>query len=637
MLMQAIRDRAQSWIAWVIVALLILVFAVWGVNAYFEPESDVSVGRVNDVDIKLRQFQNAYNQQRARIQGQFGSNIDPALLENLVSKDLVLQSLVEQEVRVQVAEDNGFSIGDAQLASFINQIQEFQTEGRFDRELYEQLVSRLAMSPAQWEFEQRRALLLNQPLLGILNTALVSEKNVNNIVRLRDQERSVGYVIFPLENYLDEITVDDSAVQEHYDRNLEAFANPEQVSIEYIRLAMADLAAKVDVDEDALLASYEEQAENFGTEERRKASHILIQVDSDADEAGLEEARKKAEEVLAKAREGEAFEELAKTYSDDPGSAGQGGDLGFFGRGIMDKSFEDATFALEKGQVSEIVRSGFGFHIIKLTDIEPRKIKPFEEVREILEQEYRNTEADGQFFELVEQLETAAFENPDTLSVAAEVLDMEVVESELFSRTKGEGIADNPKIRTAAFQSDVLENRNNSELIEVTTNDVVVLRVKQHKPSTTKPLEEVREQITEILRKNQGKDKAKSSGEAFLAQMREGGDPTELATGLDLEWKRPGFIGRNDDSIDRSLVRVVFETARPTEEQPSVGTFQLPSGDYAVYSVYEVRDGDPASLSDEDKTVLKDTQIRVGGQAEFGAMIEMWKQSADVVLFPEQL
>ncbi|VAW83576.1 Peptidyl-prolyl cis-trans isomerase PpiD [hydrothermal vent metagenome] len=637
MLMQAIRDRAQSWIAWVIVSLLIVVFAFWGISSYLEPDSNASVATVNGVDIKYNQFQHEYDLKRSQLMSQFGGNISPEMLESLGIKDQVLQQLVDEEIQYQTLGDRGFRVGDQQLFNMIAQFPEFQVDGIFDRARYEQMLGSIRSTPVIWEYQQRRALLLEQPARGVASTVLVSKVGLSHMVKVRDQERSVGYVVLSAKDYEDKVTVEEAEIKTYYDSNLERYKNPEQVSVEYVELSADDLKKNIAVDEGELLMRYQAQEENYAVEERRQASHILVEVDPDGDESEKAAAKSKAEAILSRLENGESFEDLAAAESDDPLSAKKGGDLGFFESAFMDKSFVKATYALEKGQMSGVVRSGFGFHIIKLTDIEPRRVKPFADVRSMLEDEYLNEKAEDFYYDQIEQLETLAYENPESLSVVSDILGLEIKTSELFSRDFGSGIAQEDKVRAAAFGDDVMENKNNSEAVELGANKILVLRVKEHNTESTKKLDEVRAQVKRTLKRDKARNAVQVFGDELLKQAQSGADVGELLVEDELEWDKPGFIGRQYTDMDNGLVSAIFKTVKPKAEESVYGTYQLTSGDYALYAIYGVQDGDIKSLKEEDRKSMVEGQTQMRGVLDYRSMLEGWKKSADVQTYPDRL
>lgn len=636
MLMQAIRERAQTWVAWVIVILLIVVFAVWGINTYFEPESDPVVAEVDGVTIKMRSFQNAYEQQRARLQSQFGQ-IDPALFESMGLKTQVLEGLVNEEVQLTRAIDAGYRIGDTYLANYIHQIESFKKNGQFDAALYEQVLSGSSLTSAQWEQSQRRALLLNQPVNGVLKSAFLAQGELDNIARLQKQERTFFYVLFPQANFTESSLVSDEEAKKYYETHREEYKRAESVSVDYVEASVAGLTKNIKVDEEALQQRYNEQLKTFSVPERRRASHILVEVAVDADSDTLAAARKKADDLLVKIKGGESFEELAKTSSDDPGSAKEGGDLGFFDRGTMDKPFEEAAFALKRGELSAVVQSKFGFHIIKLTDIEAEKTKPFAEVRAQLELGYKESQAETLFYEIADRLETLAYERPDSLSSIADELHLEIQSTPFFTRSEGAAIAANPKFRVAAFESDVLEGGNNSPVIELEKNHIAVLRKKEHRAEETKPFDEVKESVLAKLRSDRAAEGAKKAAQEMLIQVKAKREIAALAKEKGLELKEIKAVKRDDNSVDRALLKAIFLAPRPSAVQPTYGELAMPNGDYAIYVVNEVTEGTRASLEESELKALRESLERARGQEEYGALLEEWRKSAKVVTFTDKL
>jgi peptidyl-prolyl cis-trans isomerase D len=328
---------------------------------------------------------------------------------------------------------------------------------------------------------------------------------------------------------------------------------------------------------------------------------------------------------------------LAKQFSQDPGSAKEGGDLGFFGRGVMDKAFEQAAFALKVGEVSEPVRSTFGFHIIKLEAIRGGERKSFEQVRPELEHEVKLQQAEDQFYTQAETLSNLAFEHADNLTAAAQQLHLPVQTSGMFTRDNGAGIAADPKVRAAAFSDDVLSEGKNSEAIELTQDHVVVVHLKDHKPAALRPLDEVRADIRQALSVEAAKTKAKEIGEDMVRRIKGGEDAAAVAAQLKLKWERPGFVARQDSKVNSQIVDAVFHLEPSADTKPTFGGQALSSGDYAVYGLYAVKAGDPASADEKTLQSLKSSLVHELGQDSFKAYTDALKEQMKITRYPDKL
>ncbi|HEX9802120.1 MAG TPA: SurA N-terminal domain-containing protein, partial [Gammaproteobacteria bacterium] len=483
-MLEFIRSRARGWFAWVIVGMIIIPFALWGINSYISGGGgDTSVARVGGAEISQGQLQNAFQQRRQRLQEMFGGTL-PAMFSDEMIRGQVLEQLIEQEILVQVARDNGMRIGDSILAQTITGIDAFHEEGRFSNTRYQQLLRAQGMMPGMFEQRVRRDMLAAQYTGGISATSFITDADIDNYLRLQQQQRSVGYLTVASARFSDEVEISEDEIADYYQQQAQEFMQPERVKVDYLELNIDDLAKAITVDETAMRERYEARRINYASDEQRQASHILVQVPASAGDEQVNAQQSKAEAILARIRQGEAFADLAKAESDDPGSAGQGGDLGFFGRGVMDPAFEEAAFALKKGEVSELVRSSFGFHIIKLTDVRGGEVKPFEEVRAELQKEIQLERAEQQYYEMAEQLANLTYEHPESLGIAAEELQLPIKTSPFFTRDGGPGIAAEPKVTGAAFSEEILARGNNSETIELGRNHMVVLRLNDHQPES---------------------------------------------------------------------------------------------------------------------------------------------------------
>jgi peptidyl-prolyl cis-trans isomerase D len=635
-MLQFIRERVQGIVAWIIVGLLIIPFALWGINQYFEGGGNAIVANVDGADVTLDEYRDLMARQRDRIRTMLGANATPELIESLVKPKDVLEAVVEREVLVQAANAAGYRVADGLLAEQIRTIEAFQRDGKFSRELYEQYLRSQGQSPSGFEADLRRGVLLDQLNSGVTATAVVTKKEIDDHIRLRDQKREIGYLIVPMARFEAATVPSEDEIKAHYEKDKARYTQPEQISVDYVELKLADLAATVAASEDELKQYYEEHKNEFGVGEERRARHILILEDKAKDPSG-EQARKRAQELYDKIAQGESFEELAKKNSEDPGSASQGGDLGFFGRGTMDKAFEDAAFALAKGGVSQPVKSSFGYHIIKLEEIRPGSQKAFADVRNEIDRLVREQKAQTLFFDQSEILANTAYEKPDSLQPVADALNLKVQSSGMFGRRGGPGIASNPKAAAAAFADDVLNKGLNSEPVELSNGHVVVLRMKEHKPEQQRTLDEVRPQVVAAVKRELAGKKAKENGETALKRVESGEDPAAVAKELNVEWKAPVLAARKDAALDRSVVDQVFRLARPVAGKPVTSSVVLGNGDFAIVRLFAVTDGDPAQVDEAQRKSIAQTLADGAAEGEFGAMLEHLKKNARIARFEDKL
>jgi len=606
-MLELIRSRAKGWFAWIIVGLIIIPFALWGVHQYIGGGGDTSVAKVDGAEISQGRLQSAYLQQRQRLQQMFGGELPPMFSEEMI-KGQVLQQLIEQQMLVQTATASGMRIGDQSLASTITGIESFQEDGKFSNALYRQLLSAQGMTPGMFEQRVRRDMLAAQITDSITRSAFVTDAEIDNYLRLQQQQRTIGYLTVPVDKFKGEVKVSEEDIANFYEQHSQDYMQPERVKVDYLELKLDDLAAAVSVDEATMRERYEAHKLNYTSPEQRKASHILIKVAKDATPEAIDTAKKKAEAILLRIHNGEDFAELAKTESDDPGSAKQGGDLGFFGKGVMDPAFEEAAFALKKGQVSEPVRSSFGFHLIKLVDIQGGETKPFDAVKASIKEEIQNERAEQRYYDMAEQLANLTYEHPESLQLAAEQLELPIKTSDYFSRDGGPGIASNPKVTAAAFDEEVLARGNNSESLELDRNHMVVLRVSDHQPAMLRPLDEVRAGIVTTLESDKAQAKAKELAAAVLERVRTGEQPAELAKALGITWSDKQTVTRDSADVARPVSSAVFAMAHPAQGKPGSQQLTLPSGDQAVVILYSVEDGKPAEV---DEKARRQAQVKL--------------------------
>lgn len=623
----AIRDKVTGWLAYIIIILISIPFALWGITEYFGVGGEETVATVDDAEITQREFDRAYARYRAQINAIYGGRPPELLTNDAVLKEQVLQQMIERELLAQVTAREGYRIGDEQLGEMIRGMDDFQVDGRFDKATYEGQLRSQGWTPAGFEYEYRLARRIDQLQEGLLASAVASRRAARLVEELRRQEREIAYLRLDLDARPGGEPPTEAQVAEYYESHPDEFVEPERVRIAYLALDQQALAAEADVGEGALRAAYEEQAPLHTRPEEREARHILITVDAEADPAEWEAARERIEALRERVLAGEDFAELAREHSEDPGSAPEGGDLGPVTRGLMVEPFEEALFALSEGELSEPVRTRFGWHVIRLDAVRPESRKSFEEMRPDLEADLRRRAAESVFYDRVEQLANLTYENPDSLVIAAEALGLPVEESDWFTRSGGAGVAASAKVRAAAFGPEVLGRGVNSDVIELDEGGVVVLRVLEHRPAERKPLAAVRDEIVRILERQEKERSLRALGERVEQALRGGADPAALAEEHQAAYRDLGFVRRDQGGDAREIVSLAFTLRPPEGERPTVAGTVLPDGDYAVVMLETVRAGE-ATPAETDPAVAQ--RRRAAAQAEYRAVTADYLQRAEV-------
>lgn len=604
-MLQAIRDRAMGVLGWIVIGLIIITFALFGLGSYLQDKSRVYVAKVNDAEIAPRELQVAYQNQRARMEQMLGDAFNPALIDDQMLKKQALDNLIRRQLILQAAEADGLAVSDQLLAAQIHSVSAFKEDGAFSQERYQRLLAQQGQTPSGFEYETRRMLVADQLINGISNTAFVTDAEVDRAYALQEQKRSFDYIVVSAEPFQANIEPGEAEIKAYYEQHSAIFMTPERVRLSYVRLNDEVLGKGIEVSEEALNDYYQQKKASLKTREQRRASHILFQVAADADEADIEKSRTEAEQVLKRIRDGEDFAKLAKEYSDDPGSAAQGGDLGYFASGAMVPEFEKTAFSMNTGDVSDLVRTQFGFHIIKLTDIKGSEIPPLEDVRAELVKELKQHDIDDQFYEQLELLTDTSYENPDSLDAAADALALEIKTTDWISADTGAGIGEFPKVRAAAFSEDVLEAGNNSTPVEVGSNDAIVLRIKDHEAAQPAPLDDVRDRIVAALKQEQAAQAARTAGEKLVQQLADGAPMKDLANEDYLAFHEADAVGRRAPGHLPELAGAVFRLPRPGEGETVEKDFALANGDYVIVRLKAVIDADPAAMTEAQRTQLK--------------------------------
>lgn len=640
MLLQKIRDHAQGWFSYIIIGLLIIPFAVWGINYYFEGGGPMDAAVVGNGKITVQEFQRAYQQQRQRMQAMLGSNMDPSLLEGPRLKQDVLRQLVDERILDEIARDQGFRIGDQQLHDAILGLPVFQQSGGFDKALYERLLRNQGFTATAFEEGLRQSLATQQLRDGVVDSTLITAAEQDQIVALLKQQRELQYLVLPLEKYVAQSTVDDAAIRDYFEANKSRFVNPEQAQLQFVELNLSQIAEGITLSEADLKASYEEQIAKYGRPEERQASHILVKLAPNAGEADVEQARAKAQQMAESIRSGaKSFEQLLNEVKADGSGQVEGGELGTVGKGMFDDpALENALFALKQpGDISEVVRMPAGFHLIRLDAVSPAQTKPFEDVRDAVAKELRQQQAESRFYEITQNLANLAYEHPDSLELPAKSLGVAIQESDWFSRNGGEGIAANPKVIESAFGEDVLKRGLNSEPIELEHGHVAVIRSKGHRDATPRSLEEAREEISKLLRETKAREALAKDIETMKSRAVQGIDLQTLANEFGATFKDAGLIGRDTPSVDRALLDVAFRLPQPESGKVALGSTALANGDQALLEVVRVVPGQKDALSADERKALAQQLAQQTGRKQFGGLLDSVRTKIKVVTYADRL
>ncbi len=629
-MLQTIRDRAQGLFAWAIVILITIPFALWGIQSYLGVGAEPVVASVNDRDITERELNLNYQRFSRNLRQQLGDAFRPEMFDETRMRQEVLESMVRNELVLQAAEQSGLRASDLMVRSAIENIPEFQTNGRFDAAAYQQGLRQQSYSQPAFEQEVRRMLVSDQFSRAVIASELITSHELEQAVRLQNQRRELSYVLLPVAEFVKTGVVSDEQIKAHYEANQAVYMAPERVRVDFLELDIAHLADTIQPDEEALRSFFEQTRQEYSTLEQRRASHILIALDEDADEAAVTAARDKALALLERLRAGEDFAAVAKEASEDPGSAELGGDLGFVEKDMMDPVFEAALFQLGEGELSEPVQSAFGFHIIQLTELRAGHEKSFEEARDAVAKAYRRHEAERLFYEQAEQLGNLAYEVPDSLEPAAQALGLRLQTSGWLIRGARGGLPGGSKAVEAAFSDDVLVGRQNSEVIELNPEHLVVLRVRDHAMAAQQPLDEVREEIVAVLEKQQAAEAVKEKGADLLARLRQGETLEQVAAAEGRSVEGPRELTREQQELPAALVQSLFQLPRPNADQPVYGQVQLDNGDYALIALHRVQDGVLADMEASERQALQASLQRSRGRSNFDHLLQHLRNSADV-------
>ena len=614
-MLTTIREKAQGAFAWIILIVICVPFALWGIQNYVDTGKEAAVASVGDKDFYQRDVNKAYEQYAQNFQGM---TVDEQLL-----KRQALDKLIKDEVLLQYAHAEGLVATDSSARDFIKTLPYFQTEGKFDEKRYKSLLGSQKISSAEFVNKIKSALIMEQFQRSIIDSSFATPYAIESFFKIQNQQRDVDYITVGLEKVVAQPS--EQEIASYYQQHQDAYKLPEQVSVEYVELSLEDIAKKVVVTDDKLKAYYEEQKEQYSTPERRKISHILFAINAKTDDkAALSKALKAEQDLKTK-----DFSALATEVSDDKLSAKKGGDLGLFITGSMEKSFEEAASALKAGEVSKPVKSSFGYHLIKVTELVPGEVKAFDTVKAEVTKAYQKAQAENAFYEAGEKLTQMSYENPDNLQTVSEALSLTVKKSGLFAKDKGDGVAAEQKVRDVAFSDEVLQG-NNSTPVELGSDRLVVLRLLEHKPATVRELNSVKQDVIVALANDKAKQQVVEKANKIKQQLQAGETLQKVAADNKLTVKEANGLTKNKNALPEQLSDAIFRAAKPVAGKTTSFGVALATGEQVVVILKKVT---PGIMNDEDKKQMALAQKNLAkafGQSEFNAMLASLETKADV-------
>lgn len=632
-MLQTMRDKSKSWVTFVVVGVIAFMMAVTGLETLSPNPNNPDIAKVNGEAITRSQLNQSLDQQRRALIQQMGDNFDPALIDDKMLQDNVLQSLIERTLLLQAAKSGKMDVGQTDLDKLILSIPEFQQDGQFNQDRFQMVLRSVGMTPLQFRSVLREDILMSQIQSGIVGTEFVTASEIKQLNSLERQTRDISWLTLNAEAIRNSIQPTDDEIMVYYEFNVNRFMTEEQVVIQYVEMSKSALQADIDISEQELRQEYHRTVDQLkqSIRDKQQVSTILIETGADRD---LAAAEKRAAEVEAKLAAGESFAELAKEYSDDPVTASKGGDMGAVEAGFFGDAFDNAMTNLDIGAVSKPIKTEFGLQFLTVTEREKASLPTFDDLKDQLLSEMQSQEVNVLFLDQSRLLADISFEAAD-LTQPAEQLGLEIKVTKPFGRQGGKGITANARVIAEAFDEEVLDLGANSELIEIAPEEVMVLRVKDHMKPEQKPLADVRDSIVKTLKVEKARDQLQEQAESLIAQLESGTDSKKVAEKAKLDWVDSVKAARNLQGAPRQLMVTAFKMPHPAEGSKTFAKTELSDGDIAVIALTGVYPGD-ATIDDESQARMMAGYIANGnGRVLFDQYVRSVKDDAKIRIFDE--
>ncbi len=611
-----IREKSQGAFSWLLLLIIVVPFTLWGIENYISGASEKAIASVGHKEFFQDDVNKAYQQYA---QNFAGMNIAEDLL-----KKQALSKLIKDEVLLQHVQAQNLVASDTDTKVFIQNLDYFKVNGKFDKKQYQSLLAAQRLSSTEFVNRIKKSQVMAQFQRAIIDSSFATAYDLEHFFKIQNQQRDLDTMTIPVTPAT--AKPNESEILSYYKQHQNQFQTTEKMVVEYVTLSLENLAKEINVTEAQLTSFYEEQKHLYSTKEQRKISHILFAFTRGVDEKAVLE---KANTALASLKN-KSFETLAAEVSDDKATASKGGDLGLFEAGVMEKDFETAATHLKLNEVSKPVKSKYGYHLIKVTQLIPSEVKPLAAVKDEVTQAYQRKEAETSFYALVDKLTEVSYQNPDSLVAVAEALGVAREKSKEFTRTAGEGIAKEAAVRNAAFSEEVLKG-NNSEPIELGADKVVVLRMSSHHPAATRELKEVKPEIIAALLTEKAKQQAVKLATTLKQQLIAGKTLATVASEHNLKINSVVRLDRNNTTaVPAAINQAVFKAAKPVAGKPTILIVPMPNGEQVIVSLTKVNEG---VMSESDKKRLQLAEKNLAnafGETLFEAVINGLQADADV-------
>jgi len=573
------RSYAQTKAAQVILALVLIPFALFGIDSYLnQAGNNLSIAKVDGYKIALPEYNRAIENVRNRMMSE-GKKVDPAMFDSFEFKESVVDGLITKQLINNDIKKSQFKITDQQLSQYIIGMPDFQKDGKFSQELYDKVLQNNQLNPKKFEESIRNDLLIQQVRDGLQKLTFIPPNNLTETLKATSQQREVTVAEFKTKEYMAKANISEKDMQAFYEQNKSKFLAPEQVKAEFVVFSLTSILPSITVSEDEVKAFYKTNADKYQNQQQREASHILIAASKNAAPAEKAKAKAKAEDVLGQIKKNpKQFEELATKYSQDPESAKKGGDLGAFGRGMMVKPFDDAVFSMKVNEISGIVESDFGYHIIKLTKVIGEG-GGFDAIKPQIKAELIYQKAQDKYAALAEDFSNKVYEQSSSLDVVSKKFNLPIQKTDWISRNESDKFFKNEALMNALYSKESIKDRRNTEAIEVTPNNLISARVVDYKAQSTKPFAEVKKSIEDYLKFEAAKKLVATEGEAALKSVAD--------ASRKIDWQATVLVDRkNTKGLSQAVTNHAYKM--PTDKLPTYSGFVDGNNGYVIVKVSKV-------------------------------------------------